>query len=257
MHVRIVQRHKIETDFLVNDKKKEEQVLIKTYDLFLNTVYSFTALLGQTDIQYRRIEVKRLNAAAVHARRKEYEKLFSIPLNTLRPKEQAEAFGRRRHKYVKFLAYKGALTGCGLSRQELEEAKKGFVPKGYDVHHIIPLSLGGTNHISNLVLIPRKLHEKIHQYMFDALYKKLPECAEFKPAPEGEKTYVFVPIFPRAMERQYKWVVAQPSAVVAKPVARKMDEENHPWKVWIDTGHHVGEKVFQKYLNAYFLRQRT
>lgn len=33
----------------------------------------------------------------------------------------------------------------------------------YDLHHRIPLSLGGTNALTNLVFIPQRLHKRIHE----------------------------------------------------------------------------------------------
>jgi hypothetical protein len=33
---------------------------------------------------------------------------------------------------------------------------------GYDLHHRIPLSLGGTNHLDNLTFIPRAVHKRVH-----------------------------------------------------------------------------------------------
>lgn len=33
---------------------------------------------------------------------------------------------------------------------------------GYDLHHRIPLSLGGTNQLDNLTFIPRAVHKRVH-----------------------------------------------------------------------------------------------
>jgi len=39
---------------------------------------------------------------------------------------------------------------------------KGAIPKGYEIHHIIPLYEGGTNDISNLIALSLEDHKKIH-----------------------------------------------------------------------------------------------
>lgn len=45
------------------------------------------------------------------------------------------------------------LAAAGFSEDEIEKMKAGYVPKGWQVHHIIPLDDGGTNEEENLVLI--------------------------------------------------------------------------------------------------------
>jgi len=39
---------------------------------------------------------------------------------------------------------------------------KGPIPKGYEIHHIIPLYEGGSNDISNLIALSFEDHKKIH-----------------------------------------------------------------------------------------------
>lgn len=46
-------------------------------------------------------------------------------------------------------------------RQYYKE-NKGPIPKGYEIHHIIPLYEGGSNDISNLVALSVEEHKKIH-----------------------------------------------------------------------------------------------
>jgi len=45
----------------------------------------------------------------------------------------------------------------------LARAARGLIPRGYDVHHIVPLSGGGNNKISNLCLIDKSLHKFINK----------------------------------------------------------------------------------------------
>jgi len=70
------------------------------------------------------------------------------------------------HKFVKWLYRKGYLHAY-THKINLERAKRGKIPKGFDVHHIIPLSGGGTNHVSNLCLIEQSLHKFLNKKCFD------------------------------------------------------------------------------------------
>lgn len=66
------------------------------------------------------------------------------------------------NRFVRKLAQEHKLDGY-FSPDEIKNALKyGKVPQGYDVHHIHPLSLGGTNEESNLCLIEKTLHMYLH-----------------------------------------------------------------------------------------------
>jgi hypothetical protein len=57
-----------------------------------------------------------------------------------------------------FLADIGArradeLRAAGLTEAEIARVAAGRLPEGYQVHHIIPLDVGGTNDVANLLLI--------------------------------------------------------------------------------------------------------
>ena len=71
---------------------------------------------------------------------------------TLQPPEVTKAlrkeFDRRdmNHKFVKWLYRKGFLDQY-KDVISLERAKRGKIPHGFDVHHILPLSGGGNNHV--------------------------------------------------------------------------------------------------------------
>ena len=81
----------------------------------------------------------------------------------------------------------------------LARAARGLIPRGYDVHHIVPLSGGGNNKISNLCLIDKSLHKFINKKCFDPALNRIKE---------GETTIVNVPDFGRvALRRDYQsWI---------------------------------------------------
>jgi hypothetical protein len=73
-----------------------------------------------------------------------------------------------RQSFLKSLAhrYKQDLQDSGFTSQNIRSLARGYVPRGYQVHHILPLDDGGTNDFSNLVLIrAHPEHEAVHQYL--------------------------------------------------------------------------------------------
>jgi hypothetical protein len=103
-------------------------------------------------------------------------------------------FDRRdmNHKFVKWLYRKGYLEPFA-DKINLERAKRGKIPKGFDVHHIIPLSGGGTNHVSNFCLIEQSLHKFINKKCFEPALRGIKI---------GETVTVEVPDFDRVSTRQ-------------------------------------------------------
>ncbi|MGN1063131.1 MAG: HNH endonuclease signature motif containing protein [Alphaproteobacteria bacterium] len=91
---------------------------------------------------------------------------------TVQPPEVTKAlrkeFDRRKmnQKFVKWLYRKGYLTPFA-QKISLERARRGKIPQGFDVHHIVPLSGGGTNHVTNFCLIERSLHKFINKKCFE------------------------------------------------------------------------------------------
>ncbi len=81
----------------------------------------------------------------------------------------------------------------------LARAARGLIPHGYDIHHIVPLSGGGNNKISNLCLIDKSLHKFINKKCFDPALNRIKE---------GETTTIPVPDFGRiALRSDYQsWV---------------------------------------------------
>lgn len=117
---------------------------------------------------------------------------------TVQPPEVTKAlrkdFDHRdlNHKFVKWLYRKGFLDKYA-DLINLERAKRGKIPHGFDVHHILPISCGGTNHVSNLCLIEKSLHKFINQKCFDPVLRRLKI---------GETGTVEIPDFPKVALRR-------------------------------------------------------
>lgn len=107
--------------------------------------------------RYRLIEIKRPTPDVVKARREEF--------NT---KKRALA-----QKVVKELALLGLMRGK-VRQSDIDNAKQGICPRGYVLHHIIPLSLGGTNDLNNLMLIKKEVHEKLHTRVWNPVRDSVP-----------------------------------------------------------------------------------
>ncbi len=84
---------------------------------------------------------------------------------------------RIAHRFVKFLAYTGQLDHL-FRYSEIKAAKKGDIPEEYDVHHIVPRSLGGTNSFDNLCLIQRNVHHVLHRFFWDQVCEAVSDKGE-------------------------------------------------------------------------------
>lgn len=74
----------------------------------------------------------------------------------------------KRAEFLKNLA-KDPKSVLRFTADQLKLMAKGIVPKGFVVHHIVPLFRGGTNAASNLRLLKenfhRKFFSKLHYYV--------------------------------------------------------------------------------------------
>ncbi|MBQ6855306.1 MAG: HNH endonuclease [Alphaproteobacteria bacterium] len=109
-------------------------------------------------------------------------------------KARRKEFDRRNmnQKFVKWLYRKGFLEPYA-DKINLERSKRGKIPRGFDVHHIIPLSGGGTNHVSNFCLIERSLHKFINKKCFEPAVRHLKI---------GETVDIEIPDFPKVALRR-------------------------------------------------------
>lgn len=71
-----------------------------------------------------------------------------------------------RQNFIKYLYEKGLLNQFA-NIIALDKAANGKINNRFVVHHIVPLSYGGSNDFSNLVLMERKLHGKLHKFVYD------------------------------------------------------------------------------------------
>ena len=69
---------------------------------------------------------------------------------------------RCRRQFLKKLSEKSAdLNACGINEIGIHRIQNGLVPRGWQVHHKLPLDDSGTNDYSNLVLIKNHPYHKV------------------------------------------------------------------------------------------------
>lgn len=77
--------------------------------------------------------------------------------------------------FIMWCAYEGLLDTI-LSKQDLEKAKRGYLPDYLNIHHKIPLSGSNelfVNDFNNLSIIHRNTHEFINKYVYSPQLKQL------------------------------------------------------------------------------------
>ncbi|MGD9638044.1 MAG: hypothetical protein AB7U85_03175 [Alphaproteobacteria bacterium] len=94
--------------------------------------------------------------------------IYDIPDIDTRKRIRGE-FAYVRKEFLKHLAeeYKDDLKKEGFSSKQLATMRKGMCPKGYNIHHKLPIHGGGKNDFDNLcIVIASPVHEHIHnQYI--------------------------------------------------------------------------------------------
>lgn len=91
---------------------------------------------------------------------------------------------------VKEMACRGFFDGLMSNKSIRLAKKKGTLPQGYQVHHIVPLKLGGSNDPKNLCIVDSQTHAMLHQFIYQPLMDKLEV---------GEKATLILPEFKRVM----------------------------------------------------------
>ena len=67
------------------------------------------------------------------------------------------------------------LRAIGMNDAMIEMVKSGRTPKGYNVHHTLPIHGGGKNEFSNFILMPIPPHDDLHHKVLDAQVLKMQE----------------------------------------------------------------------------------
>lgn len=70
---------------------------------------------------------------------------------------------KKGNAFVQECALKGLFDGVMTEKEIILAKRRGILPEAYDVHHLVPLSLGGENTVSNLCVIHRDLHTALHK----------------------------------------------------------------------------------------------
>ena len=101
-------------------------------------------------------------------------------------KHRRGAFDKVRTEFLKYIGetMEPALRDLGLTDKQIQQIKKGVAPNGYNVHHKLPIHGGGKNEFSNLILMPIKPHNELHQKVMD------PQVAQMQ---TGESKKVVIP----------------------------------------------------------------
>ncbi len=131
----------------------------------------------------RLVTLKTYTEEQVAAARVEYQQFYRLPNGSHWP----------RHRFVQYIARLGKMDGLFAPNVVKNAALKGVVPAGFDVHHHIPLSLGGQNFVYNMCLIEKKTHQKMHKFIWNKIFQDMVKQAVLHPQMQF---YVLLPDFP-------------------------------------------------------------
>ena len=94
---------------------------------------------------------------------------------------------------VREMAELGYFDGL-LSNKAIKSAKKkGILPDGYQIHHIVPLKLGGSNSVKNLCIVDAETHAMLHKFIYQPLIDSLQL---------GEEANLIMPPFERVIRKE-------------------------------------------------------
>ena len=124
---------------------------------------------------------------------------FTLQPKTYTKEKRKEFDHKRLNRIFVLWLYRSGQLDPYVREINLARVSRGLIPHGFDIHHIVPLSGGGTNRLSNLCLIEKSLHKFINKYCFDPVLKNIQE---------GQTVTVPVPDFGRiAFRHQYAtWI---------------------------------------------------
>lgn len=94
-----------------------------------------------------------------------------------------------RKAFIMWCAYEGFFDGV-LTLAEIEQAKKGILPKDLNIHHKRPISGGddeSVNDFTNLTVLHKRTHEFINKAYF------VPQLTPLKDFPYGTEIEIEVP----------------------------------------------------------------
>ena len=90
-----------------------------------------------------------------------------------------------------------------LAPDRLAEAIKGHTPNHMNLHHIVPLSWGGSNDPENLVLISGRVHSFLHRKIYGLVNKKIKEYKDNLGKEPDKPIYILLPKLPRVIQSIY------------------------------------------------------
>lgn len=180
----------------------EDEMLLKRTDEFGNTIYSFSNV--RKGVKTKLHEVRQLSMHEIAWRRVEYTKKARIHWYELTPLERKINKINRlsKNKFIRDFAKLGHLYEHFAS-EVVEDACNGFSPDNFDLHHVVPIALGGKDVLRNMVLVHKNAHKPfLHKRVFDLLHNKIQPQPADKEIPNGEKVFVEIPVFPYVLTEQ-------------------------------------------------------
>ena len=87
----------------------------------------------------------------------------------------------------------GYFDGLFSNKAVRAAKKKGVLPEGYQIHHIIPLKLGGSNSVKNLCVVDYETHAMLHQLIYQPIIDKMQL---------SEEAVLILPPFARVIKKE-------------------------------------------------------
>lgn len=94
---------------------------------------------------------------------------------------------------VREMADLGYFDGLFSNKAVRAAKKKGVLPEGYQIHHIVPLKLGGSNSVKNLCVVDCETHAMLHQLIYQPIIDKMQL---------SEEAVLILPPFDRVIKKE-------------------------------------------------------